>query len=172
LSVDLSAAELGRRLDHILGAAERLIADVPAGRMDVAPPGREVVLRDLAFQLFRRSLAFADGMDLGRVRGEWLAETAPRDLDDGRAIARYGALVRARLAGWLEGAAAREYARIIDDVDGPRSGHDLLARTAGDAAERLRQLHAALEGLGLAPREPLPLTDLEGLGRPDQHQHC
>ena len=162
----LSPSELCQRLDRILAAGERLIAEVPDARMDVRPPPRDRTLRDLAYHVFRLSLAFADGMDLGRLPCEWLEAQAPTDLHDGRAIARYGALVRGRLAGWFEGAAPREFERTIDVFDGPRSGHDLLERTTAHAAQHLRQLHALLEGLGLPPRAPLPTEDLEGLPLP------
>ena len=162
----LPPSELGRRLDRILGATERLIAEVPDSRMDFRPPQRDRTLRDLAYHVFRLSLAFADGMDLGRLPCEWLEAQAPTDLHDGRAIARYGALVRGRLAGWFEGAAPREFERAIDVFDGPQSGHDLLDRTTGHAAQHLRQLHVLLEALGLPPRAPLPTEDFEGLPLP------
>lgn len=164
----LSAQELGRRLDRILGATERLIADVPDAQMDYKQPAPDRTLRDLAYHVFRLALAFADGMDRGRLPREWLAEPAPTALRDGRAIARYGALVRARLTGWFEGAAPREFERTIDVYDGPQSGHDLLARSTAHAAQHLRQLHASLEGLALPPRAPLPVEDFEGLALPDR----
>ena len=63
------AAELGRRLDDLLAEAERLVRPVPAAAM--AP------LCDTAFRAFRLALAFVDGMDRGRVEGEWRGERAP-----------------------------------------------------------------------------------------------
>jgi len=162
----LAPSELGRRLDRILAASEQLIAEVPESRLDFKPPPRDRTLRDLAYHVFRLSLAFADGMDLGRLPREWLEERAPTDLRDGRAIARYGALVRGRLGGWFEGAAPLEFERTIDVYDGPQSGHDLLARTTGHAAQHLRQHYGLLEGLGLPPGAPLPTEDFEGLPLP------
>ncbi len=141
--------ELGRRLDDILAAGERMIREVSAANLD--PP-----LRDLAFRLFRLGLGFADGMDLGRFPDEWRYERAPDDLLDGASVARYGALVRGRLAGWFEGASPLEFARVIAVEDGPQSGHELLERVAGAAAGQLRVLHDGLARRGLAPREPLP----------------
>jgi len=162
----LSPSDLALRLDRILAATERLITDVQDAQMDYKPPQRDRTLRDLAYHVFRLSLAFADGMDMGRLPRQWLGEQAPGDLRDGRAIARYGALVRGRLAGWFEGASPQEYARIIEVDCGPQSGRDLLERTTWHAAQHLRQLHALLEGLGLPPREPLPTADFEGLPLP------
>ncbi|MEX2220442.1 MAG: hypothetical protein WEG40_01470 [Candidatus Rokuibacteriota bacterium] len=145
----LDPGELGRRLDDILAAAERMIRAVPEADMDDA-------LRDLAFRLFRLGLGFADGMDLGRFPEAWRRETAPADLRDGAAVARYGALVRGRLAGWFEGAGPREFARPIAAPDGPLPGHELLERVTAAAAAQLHLLRDALESKGLAPREPLP----------------
>jgi hypothetical protein len=151
----LDPGELGRRLDDILAAAERMIRAVPEPELD-GP------LREQAFRIFRLGLAFADGMDLGRFPDDWRRAAAPADLRDGAAVARYGALVRGRLAGWFEGAGAREFARTIA-VDGrPQPGQELLECVAADAAEALRALHAALAGRGLGSPEPLPAA-VDGL---------
>ena len=162
----LAPAELGRRLDRILAATERLIAAVPDAQMDHKPPQRDRTIRDLAFHVFRLSLAFADGMDMGRLPREWLGERSPDDLRDGPAIARYGGLVRGRLSGWFEGAAPSEFERTIDVYYGAQRAHDLLERTTWHTAQHLRQLHALLDGLGIPPREPLNTADLEGLPLP------
>ena len=154
----LDPHELGRRLDEILAAAERMIRAVPESEMD-GP------LRDAAFRVFRLGLGFADGMDLGRVPREWRSEAAPADLLDGAAVARYGALVRGRLAGWFEGAAPREFARVITVHDGPQTGHELLERITAAAAEQLRALRDGLARRGRAPGEPLPAA-LDGLPAP------
>ena len=154
----LDPGELGRRLDDILAAGERMIRGVPEADLDPA-------LRDLAFGLFRVALGFADGMDLGRFPEDWRHEPAPADLLDGASLARYGALVRGRLAGWFEGAAPREFARVIAVHDGPQPGRELLERVTGAAAEALRALDAALARRGLAPREPLPAA-VDGLPAP------
>jgi hypothetical protein len=159
----LSPSELALRLDRLLAATETLIAEVPDAQMEYKAPEGNRTLRHLAYHVFRLSLAFADGMDIGRLPGEWLQEQPPGDLRDGRAIARYGALVRGRLTGWFEGAAPQEYARTIEVDHGLQSGHELLERTTWQAAQHLRQLHAVLEGLSLLPREPLPTADFERL---------
>ncbi|MEK8035334.1 MAG: DinB family protein [candidate division NC10 bacterium] len=162
----LSPAELAVRLDRILANAERLVARLPESLMEWKPPQRDQSLRDLGVHLFRVGLAFADGMDMGTFPEGWLQERAPGDLREGPAIARYGALVRGRLSGWFEGAGTREYARVIAVYYGPQSGHDLLERTTWHAAQHLRQLHALAEECGIAPPEPLPVADFEGLPLP------
>ena len=150
----LPAAELAARLDRLLSVAGRLVARIPDGA---------AALRDLGFHLFRIALAFCDGMDTGRVRPEWLRETAPVDLRDGSAVARYGALVQGRLGGWFEGAGAGEYRRVVDAAGEPQSGRVLLAVTARHVAYHVRQLHAELAEQGEPAEGPAP-DDLDGLG--------
>lgn len=159
----LPPVELVARLDRFLAAAERMIALAPGPDLYAKVPGRHRSVGDLAYHLFRLSLAFADAMDLGRLPAEWLEEKAPRDLRDGEAIARYGALVRGRLGGWFEGAAPAEYSRTIDACDGARAGHDLLERTTAHAARHLLELRATLDELGLRPGESLPDGDFDDL---------
>ena len=147
----LPPAELAARIDRLLSVAGRLVARIPDGSPS---------LRDLGFHVFRIALAFSDGMDTGRVRPEWLRETAPVDLRDGSAVARYGALVQGRVGGWFEGAGAGEYRRVVDAAGEPQSGHALLAATARHVAHHVRQLHAEL---GERADGPAP-DDLDGLG--------
>jgi hypothetical protein len=103
---------------------------------------------------------------MGELRDAWLREKAPPDLVDGPAVARYGALVRGRVSGWFEGAGPSEYARIIEVCYGSQNGHALLERTTSHAARHIRQFYALAADLGVAPPEPLPTSDFEGLPLP------
>jgi uncharacterized damage-inducible protein DinB len=161
----LSPVELAALLDRILAATERMIASVPDRMLDYSSSSDGRSVGDLAYHLFRLSVALVDAMDRGRFAAEWLRETRPADLEDGRAIARYGALVRGRLGGWFEGAGPAELARVIEGYDGPQRGNELLESTTRHAARHLRQLHAMLEGIGLPP-EALPVADLARLAPP------
>ncbi|OGK85137.1 MAG: hypothetical protein A2W08_13115 [Candidatus Rokubacteria bacterium RBG_16_73_20] len=163
----LPPAELGVRLDRILEATQRLLVPLDARQLDYTPPERARPLRDLAYHVFRLALAFVDGMDHGELPEGWLQERAPDDLRDGPAVARYGALVRGRIAGWFEGAAPGEFARVIGVYYGPQSGHELLERTAWHAAQHLRQLHVLVGRLGGVPAAPLPADAFAGLPLPD-----
>ena len=150
---DTRPSALATRLDRALAEGERLIALVPEAQIDFTSRTSDRSLRDVAYQLFRQSLAFVDALDRGRLVSSWLTEKAPPDLDDGRAIARYGALVRGRLAGWFEGAGPAEYSREIDVDHGSELAQDMLERTTRRAAELLHQLRAAIRELGLMPND-------------------
>lgn len=162
----LPPLELGARLDRILAHGVTLVAGLAARALDQGSPESDGSVRDLAFRLFRLSLAYVDAMDMGELRATWLRESAPPDLVDGPAVARYGALVRGRVAGWFEGAGPREYTRTIATADGPENGHELLERMTVQAAQRLRQLHAVAQELGTKRHDPLPFADFEGLPLP------
>ena len=150
----LSTDELAARLDRIVAAGGDLVTRIPDDRMDWSTEALGAPLRDVGFHVFRLGLAFADGMDLGRVRPEWLREGAPPDLTDGPSIARYGALVRARLSGWFEGAGRTEYDRTIDLAGQPCSGRAVLTDTVRHTAYHLQGLYTALSELGVATLAP------------------
>jgi hypothetical protein len=162
----LSPLELGARLDRILGCAERLVASLPIRALDHEMCRGDGSVRDLAFRVFRLGLAYVDGMDMGELSGGWLREAAPPDLVDGAAVARYGALVRGRVSGWFEGAGPTEYRRTIATSEGPQNGHALLERITGGVAYHVRRLHAVAVELGSPPRDPLPISDFQGLPDP------
>ena len=149
-------AVLAERLDRVLATAVALVTRIPDAQLRSTPPGSDRPLRDLGFHVFRLGLAFADGMDMGRLPEPWFEERAPADLHDGAAIGRYGALVRGRLGGWFDGAGPGEYGRIIAVFDGPQTGYALLERVTTRAVEHLGRLHAALAALGVRPLDPLP----------------
>jgi len=166
-AVKLAPSELAKRLDIVLDTTQQLMRIVPEHHLDWRPPERNRTLRNLGYHVFRLSLAFVDGMDLGEFPESWLLDQAPDDLRDGPAIARYGALVRGRISGWFDGAAPREFERVIKVYYGPQSGHDLLERTAWHAAQHLRQLYALAERLEIAPPVPMPVDAFQGLPLPD-----
>ena len=112
-------------------------------------------LRDLGYQVFRGALACIEAIDRGRLDPTWLEEAAPPSLDDGPALARFGALGRARLAGWFQGAGQEEYGRSVATAEGPRSGQEVLAQTVRRAHADLRRLYV-VAGPRLTPGAPLP----------------
>jgi len=165
-AVKLAPNELAKRLDIILDSTQQLLSVVPDKHMDWRPPERNRTLRNLGYHVFRLSLAFVDGMDLGEFPENWLLDQAPPDIRDGAALVRYGALVRGRITGWFEGASPREFERVIKVYYGPQSGHDLLERTTWHAAQHLRQLYALSERLDIKPPVPMPSEAFKGLPLP------
>jgi uncharacterized damage-inducible protein DinB len=161
----LSPRVLAERLDRILAATGRVIATVESRHLALQHPGRDRSLHQLAYHLFRLSLAFRDAMVERRLPEAWLQEMAPAGLPDGPALAGYGAAVRAALQGWFATEAAT--AGTVETYYGPQTGHELLERTTWHAAQHLRQIHALLEDADAAPSEPLDPSLLERLPLPE-----
>jgi hypothetical protein len=160
----LAPAALAERIDQVLGAADRLIQTVEPEHLALQHPGRDRSLHQLAYHLFRLSLAYRDAMIEHRLPRAWNDEMAPAGLPDGPALAGYGAAVRMALRGWFETEGATK--GTVETFYGPQSGHELLERTTWHALQHLRQIHALLEDAGATPREPLDPALLDRLPLP------
>lgn len=161
----LSPTALAERLDRVLAAAGRVVQAVASEHLRLQHPGRDRSLHQLAYHLFRLSLAYRDAILERRLPETWLQEMAPAGLPDGIALAGYGTAVRAALRAWL----GTEVATVgtVETYYGAQSAHELLERTVWHAAQHLRQIHALLEDAGAPPREPLDPSLLERLPLPE-----
>jgi DinB superfamily len=166
-ATQLSPRELAERMDRILESAQTLVSRFSAAQLDVVPPERKRSIRDLAFHVFRVGLSYIDAMDQGRLPETWFDERAPEGMDDGGDVARWGALVRGRIAGWFEGAGPEEFERTVDVYYGPQSSHDLLERTTWHCGQHLRQLYVLAERLKVPTPGPLPAHLFKDLPIPD-----
>jgi uncharacterized damage-inducible protein DinB len=166
-AVRLTPAVLAARLDRVLESAQRLVERFDAERMSHVPPERKRTVRDLAFHVYRVGLSFIDAVDRAELPESWFEERAPADLVSGADVARYGALVRARIAGWFQGAGADELTRTVITYYGPQKADELLERTVWHAGQHLRQLYVLAERLGVTPPAPMPMDALEGLPLPE-----
>ena len=166
-NTQLSPRELAGRLDRILETAQNLVGRFDRAQLDVVPPERKRSIRDLAFHVFRVGLSYIDAMDQGSLPEGWFEERAPQGMDDGGDVARWGALVRGRIAGWFEGAGPEEFERTVQVYYGPQGSHDLLERTTWHCGQHLRQLYVLAGRLKIATPGPLPTHLFEGLPLPD-----
>jgi hypothetical protein len=166
-NAQLPVRELARRLDHILESAQGLVGQFDAAQLDVIPPERKRSIRDLGFHIFRVGLSFIDTMDQGGMPSTWFEERAPEGMRDGGDVARWGALVRARITGWFEGARDDEFERVLEIYYGPQGAHDLLERTAWHCAQHLRQLYILADRMAVRAPAPLPVETFKGLPLPD-----
>ncbi len=165
-AVKLSPVVLAQRLDTILASAEALVRAIPESRMEWTPPERNRPLADLSYHIFRLALGFIEGVDRLTFPATVHSDTAPADLRTGEALARFGALARARVAGWFAGAGGDEFTRVVETYWGPVPGHDLLERTTWHTAKHLRQLYVLAESVEVKPPAPMPVQAFEGLPMP------
>jgi len=155
-AIKLSPKVLAERLDRILATTEALVREIPDERMEWTPPERNRPLADLGFHVFRLSLGFVEGVDRATFPETVHTEKAPADLRSGDAVARYGALVRARLSGWFAGAGGDEFTQTVETYWGPVVAHDLLERTTWHAAQHMRQLYILAARIDVKPPTPEP----------------
>jgi hypothetical protein len=160
----LSPRALADRLDRGLGAACRVVQTVEPRHLALQHPGRDRSLHQLAYHLFRLSLAYRDAMIERRLLKAWNDEMAPAGLTDGPALAGYGSAVRAALRAWFETEGA--FDGTVETYYGPQSAHELLERTTWHALQHLRQIHALLDEAGAPPAERLDPALLERLPLP------
>jgi len=165
--VRLSPPVLAARIDRILGTTEGLFHRVNAEHFAWKPPERDRAFGDLGYHVFRVGLSFIDAVDRDGLLEGWFGERAPADLRDGPALARYGTLVRARIAGWFQGAGGDEFTRMVHTYYGPQGAHELLERTTWHAGQHLRQLYDLAARLNITPPTPLPVEVFEGLPMPE-----
>jgi len=166
-AAQLTPPELAARIDRILEIAQALLGCFDTAQLDIVPPERKRTIRDLGYHVFRVGLSFIDAMDQGRLPETWFDERAPQGMDDGGDVARWGALVRGRIAGWFEGAGPEEFERVVDVYYGPQGAHDLLERTTWHCGQHLRQLYVLAERLNIAPPAPLSPELFRELPIPD-----
>jgi hypothetical protein len=164
--VKLAPTVLAARLDRILASTEALLRVMPDAHMEWTPPERKRPLADLGFHVFRLSLGFVEGIDSLRYPASVHEELAPPQMRSGEGLARYGALVRARISGWFQGAGGDEFGRTVEAYWGPIGGHDFLERTTWHAAQHLRQLYVLASRLGVTPPGPEPVDAYKDLPMP------
>jgi hypothetical protein len=146
----LPPEELTRRLDRVLAATARALAQVPPARLEDAPTsGRERSVRQLGYHVFRLSVAFVDAQRTRRLPQAWLQEGVPPEFDTPQRLVRYGERVRAVIGTWLTGPGS--WSAPVETYYGLQTGHQLLERTTWHAAQHLRQLYAYLERIGVRP---------------------
>ena len=160
----LAPAELARRIDMVLAAAQRALRQIPREHLGMKAPGRDRTVRQLGFHVFRLSLAFVETREQGHLSEHVFEEKAPEEMADGEAVARYGETVRARVRefcarpGWCDGLVSTYY--------GPQTAHDFMERTTWHAAQHLRQIYWFLDRMGVRADAPLADADLDGLPVP------
>ena len=162
--------ELVRRLDLVLAAAQRLIRQIPAARLDDNVLERERTYRELAYHTFRIADAFIKVTieARGEVTLEDLTSPAPDTIHSIDDIVVYGEGVRRLVQGWWAQEEDRECARLVPTYWGEHRLHLVLERMTWHPAQHVRQFAMLLEKFGVKPDRPLTAADLAGLPVPEK----
>ena len=162
----LPPAELVRRLDLILAAAQRYLGQFPAADLAEGLPGRERTILDLGYHIFVIPAAFLDAAHGARLTFDYFERTPGPDMRSAAQVAAYGQSVRDALQAWWRAADAGRLGT-LDTYYGIHPTERVLERTAWHAAQHARQLMALLEQRGIAPDGALGDAELDGLPLPE-----
>jgi hypothetical protein len=165
---ELAPAELVRRLDLVLAAAQRHTLQMPPSAMERQLPNRPRSYRVLLHHVFQIPAAFIDAMEDGTLTYENMVAEPPEDMRTAAAIAEFGGQVRRRVAGWWAGLAERSGTQPVGTYYGVQPLHEVLERTTWHSAQHVRQVASLLEQLGIPPDRPLSKSDLQGLPLPQK----
>lgn len=157
----LSPDVLIDRLRHALATSTRLTAQFPAANLDDKLPNRDRTILALANHIVEIAAGYgkvAAGADFDHV-----VSAAIPDVEVGREAlaARSDAVVAA-----LVGESALSPADEVGTFFGPSTLHAVLERCTWHVVQHVRQQAMLLEGLGIAPDEPLGSEDFDGLPLP------
>jgi hypothetical protein len=166
----LPVAELHLRLETLLLAALRFLEQLPEEALDRQLPNRPRSYADLAYHIFNIADAFLEHEEAGipLTFDSYNRVPQPGPAMKARLLA-YGAEVQRRLADWFDGPGrSRDWRARADVYYGEQTLHDFLERTTWHAGQHVRQLAWVLEGMGIAPEEPLGRAVFEGLPMPEK----
>ena len=164
----LSPSQLIERLDGFLGAAIRMIPQMPEDKLSTEVPNRPRSYRVLAHHMFRIAETFievANGATL-----EYGQLTAPPNdaLRTTADIVSYGADVRRRLAKFWDEKTDKSARETVQTYYGPQMLHEYLERTTWHVGQHTRQWVMVLGMAGIQADRPPGEADFAGLPMPSQ----
>lgn len=161
----LAPPEILARIDGILDVADSFAQGASAAELAIEHPRRKRTLGHLLHHIARVSTAFADAVDEGFLRQEWLEEPLPEGMD-GAGLAEYIRQSRERMKSHAASRDAASYAENQETYYGAQTRHQLLERTAWHAGQHLRQAHDLLSTVRTSGLPPLPEALFAGLPMP------
>ena len=163
----LSPQELIDKLDMVMSAAQRYVAQIPAARLDENLRNRKRPIRNLCYHIFRLTDAFMEVVENGiYLTHEVLSPSLPPHLRTNAALVAYGREVQQRLRAWWTGFEGKDCIQEIDSYYGKQPLHNVLERHTWHPAQHVRQLMLLLRDDGIEPDGPLSEADFAGLPLP------
>jgi len=165
----LSPQELIDKLDFIMSAALRFVAQIPEEMLDRNLRNRKRPIRDLCFHIFRLEEGFMEVVenDVYLTR-DLLNIPTPEHIRSTKDLVAYGAAVQQRLRSWWAGFEDKDCAREIDSYYGRQPLHNVLERHTWHPAQHVRQLMMLLREAGIEPNGPVDDSAFAGLPIPQK----
>ena len=165
----LSPQELIDKLDMIMDAAQRFIAQIPEERLDENMRNRDRPIRNLCYHIFRLEEAFIEVVeDDVYLTRDLLNRPPPSDIRTTADLVAYGKRVQERLHAWWDGFDDKDCAGEVDSYYGRQPLHNVLERHTWHPGQHVRQLMLLLEDNGIEPDRPLKDEDFAGLPMPQK----
>jgi hypothetical protein len=165
----LSPDALAARIDLILAGVERFVRQIPDDKFELKLRNRDRSYRVLCYHVFRIPEAFMEAMSAGiELKHESLTIPPPDDVQRPTQVADYGRQVRRKFAEWWGSFPDHSGTKTVSTYYGPQPMHEVMERATWHCGQHSRQLMMLLEGLSIAPEQPLTAADFAGLPMPEK----
>jgi hypothetical protein len=165
----LSPQGLIDKLDMVMSAAQRYVAQIPAARLEDNLRNRKRSIRALCYHIFRLEEALLEVVEDGvYLTYDVLSPPLPPQMRTTADLVAYGRQVQQRLRRWWAGFEAKDCTQEIDSYYGKQPLHNILERHTWHPAQHVRQLMLLLQESGIELDGPLTEVDLAGLPLPRQ----
>jgi hypothetical protein len=166
---ELSPQQLIDKLDMVMSAAQRFVAQIPAALLDENLRDRKRPIRSLCYHIFRLEEAFMEVVeDHIYLTRDILGPPVPSHIHSTADLVAYGAEVQKRLRNWWVTFKDKDCAQEIDSYYGKQPLHNVLERHTWHPAQHVRQLMMLLRDHGIEPDGALSDTDFAGLPLPQE----
>ena len=159
---------LVERIELVLAAAQRYLAQLPPAFLSTKLPGRDRTYLDLAYHVFMIPIAFLDAAKGGELTFEHFERVPPPDMTKANQVIKFGDSVRDSMKTWWSTTLEGGLPPTVKTYYGQHSTHSVLERTAWHTAQHTRQLMALVINQGLEPDGPLSDKELADLPLPDE----
>jgi hypothetical protein len=164
----LTPEQLIGRLDTFLGAALRMIPQMPDDKLTTEVPNRPRSYRVLGHHIFRIPETFLEVANGDTLEYAKLTGTPPDAMQTTADIAAYGADVRQRLMAWWTARPDKAARETVQTYYGPQLLHEYLERTTWHVGQHVRQWNMLLGMAGIEADHPPGPADFAKLPMPSQ----
>ncbi|MCD8504617.1 MAG: hypothetical protein LRY53_06450 [Burkholderiaceae bacterium] len=164
----LPVAELHRRLQAILAGSERFFRQIPDDALHNLLPNRPRSYTDLTYHIFNNVDAFIEEKEGIALTFDSYNRFPAPDRNSRQDILDYAAHVNKRLSDWFNANRSYDWNAKANVYYGDQTQHQFFERTTWHSGQHARQLMWVLEGMSIAPDNPLPQATFEGLPMPEK----
>jgi len=164
----LSPDQLIGRLDTFLGAALRMIPQMPDAKLTTEVPNRPRSYRVLGHHIFRIAETFLEVANGAALEYGRLTSTPPDGMRTTADIVAYGADVRRRVSEWWTAKPDKAARETVQTYYGPQLLHEYMERSTWHVGQHVRQWNMLLGMAGIEADHPPGPRDFADLPMPSQ----